>query len=479
MSEVAAAGALRRGPRLRGSNLNCEESPARLPLPTEEYGKDEQGVWRRVIIGSITGPKLHIECSARGSSQDALRKAWDQAWLRGALPMLNRESSAFATSLRIVDLFSGCGAMSLGVRLATESFGLHFESLLAADLNDSALDTYKLNFQPKTVLLGDLAALVSFIVGADGRLETASACAELTSLSGKVDLLIGGPPCQGHSDLNNHSRRTDPKNSLYLLVPAVAAVLKPRAVMIENVPAVVHDKMGVVATTERWLKDLGYHVVQAPVTLARIGIAQRRRRHVLLATLGSEVDLVGLLEIFETKERTTRWAMGDLADSKADIVFDRASVHTGENKKRIDWLFEKMEYDLPNCERPRCHRDKKHTYVSMYGRIRWDEPAQTVTSGYGSPGQGRYVHPSRRRTLTPHEAARLQFFPDSFRFIGKELAPTRTQLADMIGNAVPPKLSYILALLAIAACRAKELLAEANVIHEGEHPVLGASVNGS
>jgi DNA (cytosine-5)-methyltransferase 1 len=83
--------------------------------------------------------------------------------------------------------------------------------------------------------------------------------------------------------------------------------------------------------------------------------------------------------------------------------------------------------------------------------MRWDEPAQTITSGYGSPGQGRYVHPRRRRTLTPHEAARIQFFPDSFNFGEEKCLPGRTQLAVMIGNAVPPKLSYAMALGAMGA----------------------------
>jgi DNA (cytosine-5)-methyltransferase 1 len=75
----------------------------------------------------------------------------------------------------------------------------------------------------------------------------------------------------------------------------------------------------------------------------------------------------------------------------------------------------------------------------MYGRLWWDRPAQTITSGYGSMGQGRYVHPDGYRTLTPHEAARLQFFPDWFDF-GER---TRTAWADAIGNAVPMKLSYV------------------------------------
>jgi DNA (cytosine-5)-methyltransferase 1 len=84
-----------------------------------------------------------------------------------------------------------------------------------------------------------------------------------------------------------------------------------------------------------------------------------------------------------------------------------------------------------------------HSYKSVYGRLPWDRPAQTITTGFGSMGQGRFVHPKRRRTLTPHEAARLQFIPDHFRLDEVE---SKTALAEMIGNAVPPKLTYVFAL---------------------------------
>ena len=102
------------------------------------------------------------------------------------------------------------------------------------------------------------------------------------------------------------------------------------------------------------------------------------------------------------------------------------------------WLFEHGEHNLPNPERPTCHRTE-HSYRSMYGRLWWDEPAQTITSGFGSMGQGRYVHPLRQRTLTPHEAARLQFLPDFMAF--DLVKTTRSALATMIGNAAPPMLT--------------------------------------
>ncbi len=99
-----------------------------------------------------------------------------------------------------------------------------------------------------------------------------------------------------------------------------------------------------------------------------------------------------------------------------------------------------------------CHRDPNHKYKSMYGRLDWDKPAQTITTGFGSPGQGRYLHPSQLRTLTPHEAARLQFFPDwyDFRSVTK-----RKRLQEMVGNAVPPKLGYLLTLDVLSDVKAQ------------------------
>ncbi len=134
------------------------------------------------------------------------------------------------------------------------------------------------------------------------------------------------------------------------------------------------------------------------------------------------------------------WAIDDLLDIDNDTVFDTPANSSATNKKRIDYLFDHDIYDLPNSERPDCHRLKNHSYTAVYGRMYWDIPAPTITGGFGSNGQGRFVHPKRRRTITPHEAARLQFFPDYFDFGDVK----RRELQQIIGNAVPSKASYII-----------------------------------
>ena len=108
-----------------------------------------------------------------------------------------------------------------------------------------------------------------------------------------------------------------------------------------------------------------------------------------------------------------------------------------DNQKRMNLMLRYNWYDLPNRYRPPCHQDGTHTYTSMYGRLRWDRPAQTITRGFSSIGQGRYMHPDRARALTHHEAARIQGFPDYFDFTD---VTARSELAVIIANAVPPPL---------------------------------------
>jgi len=213
-------------------------------------------------------------------------------------------------------------------------------------------------------------------------------------------------------------------------------------VLIENVPAVVHDRRGVVRAAMDSLERSGFSVAQRVLELVNLEVAQTRRRHVLLAVRGSEVvgDLDKLLAPGVGPNRSLKWAIGDLADSDFETVLDTPSRPSPTNLARMLYLLETGEFDLPNRLRPNCHRGD-HSYVSMYGRLRWDFPAQTITSGFGSIGQGRYMHPDKPRALTPHEAARIQGFPDYFDFSATR---TRTELAVIIGNAVPPQLAETL-----------------------------------
>jgi DNA (cytosine-5)-methyltransferase 1 len=187
----------------------------------------------------------------------------------------------------------------------------------------------------------------------------------------------------------------------------------------------------------------------------KIGVAQTRKRMLLAASrvAGFDVNLSRIVRAAETPERPLSWACGDLLGKENPArPLDAPSTHSPTNQARIKYLFDHELHNLPDSERPDCHRLKPHTYPAVYGRMWWDRPAPTITGGFACCGRGRFVHPLRERTLTPHEAARVQFFPDFFDF--GDYCPT--QLQRVIGNAVPAKAGYVLALpLLLAALEAE------------------------
>ena len=156
-----------------------------------------------------------------------------------------------------------------------------------------------------------------------------------------------------------------------------------------------------------------------------------------------DVNVDSIVRNAQLPERPISWAIRDLLNSyKPGDPFDGAATHAPVNQARIHYLFEHDLYNLPDEQQPDCHRLKVNTYPCVYGRMWWDRPSSTITCGFACCGRGRFIHPLRERTLTPHEAARVQFFPDFFDFSG--LAPTQLHLA--IGNAVPAKAGYVLAM---------------------------------
>jgi DNA (cytosine-5)-methyltransferase 1 len=367
----------------------------------------------------------------------------DKAFLRKKI----RPARSAGPKLRLVDLFSGCGGMTLGAFEAARSLGYDVEVVLAMELDEPIRAIYDANFPSLiTTLRANVADRFDGAVGKALTFREKKTKQEV----GEVDLLLGGPPCQGNSNLNNHTRRRDPKNALYLRMLRAVEVLEPNAVIIENVPDVRHATNRAVTRSINRLRALGYQGIDPVVPAAQLGVPQLRTRHALVAARDVAALSSTDLEIkSKAKPRSLRWAIGDLIDAASSGPFHGASRLSTENEKRARYLLEKNLFDLPNHLRPECHRDKpKHRYKSMYGRLRWDQPAQTITTGFGSPGQGRYLHPSELRTLTPHEAARLQFFPDWFDF---STAVHRRVLADSIGNAVPPKLAFALVRLSLLA----------------------------
>jgi len=363
----------------------------------------------------------------------------DDVWLK----MKKRPKVEGVRTIRTVDLFAGCGGLVTGTMEACRRLKLGHSVELANEWDQEAMNVFESNLRPNVAICGDVSELF------DGALDAK----RLTSTEKKLlkehpeirdpDLLTGGPPCQGHSDLNNHSRREDPRNALYYRMIRAAWVLKPKAIIIENVSTVIHSKEGVVEQSAELLQEMGYHVETVMLWANEFGVPQKRKRHFLLASRISQPD-VSILDQYRIEEnRTLHWAIGDLIDEyDEDDIYNTPANSSAENRSRMKWLIDNDKWDLPNHLRPICHQ-KGHNYPAVYGRMKWTEPSSTITVGFGSNGQGRFTHPSARpgRPLTPHEAARIQTFPDWFSFNGHK----RSTMSKTIGNAVPPLLAMYVA----------------------------------
>ena len=373
----------------------------------------------------------------------------DSSWLR-----LKEKppSTSPKNTIRICDLFSGCGGMSVGVEEACRALQMEVEPVLAWDILEGAKRTYQRNFSPKYFREDPIESIIDGELGAP---PTSSEEALLSKL-GVIDIVVGGPPCQGHSDLNNHSRRDDERNELYMRMTRFIELTRPKIAIIENVLTVRRAKSEVVQRTVDFLRDCGYGAEQQTIRAIDLGIPQDRRRHFTIATLG-KLPPLGYLNCKRVdKPRPVMWGIFDLMAVEGTTTFDTPAKHQIQNRERIAWLFgegwDKWEveelntsgdpqkpeaYNLPNHRRPKCHQNG-HNYPAVYGRMSPSLPSPTITTGFGSTGQGRFVHPHKQRSLTPHEAARLQGFPDFFDF---STETGRVSLQTLIGNAVPPPMA--------------------------------------
>ncbi len=336
--------------------------------------------------------------------------------------------------LRAADIFSGCGGITLGLHEACAGSGLKLKMVMACDMFPAAERSYRENFRPTEFLNKPIQTYI------DGEISAPKTENEerLVNRLGGIDIVVGGPPCQGNSNLNNHTRGDDPRNELYMRMIRFVELFQPKIVLIENVRGVSSNKQKVVSRAKEHLRKFGYSVSHGVVRGHEIGIPQTRVRHFTVAVRmkGANVSFNQFSEPTVKTPRNLEWAINDLQgmEPPSESIFYRTPSPKTVNQARMDYFIGTDEYNLPNHERPPCQQGD-HTYPAVYGRMRWDEPAPTLTTGFGCNGRGRFTHPEGGRVLTPHEAARVQTFPDYYDFT---MIEERTDLHHLIGNAVPP-----------------------------------------
>jgi len=248
------------------------------------------------------------------------------------------------------------------------------------------------------------------------------------------------PPCQGFSTirrLNKKRNKRDDRNNLVLQYLRFVKELKPLTIMMENVPGLVNYTLFKKVFQE--LQRLGYSPKMQPVKIQQYGVPQRRQRLVLVGSLLGDLDIAK-----PTGEKVTvRDMIGHLeaVSNTKDPVHRIVASHNVEVMKRIKATPKDggSRADVPEFELA-CHKRDNVGFRDIYGRLRWDDFASTITGGCLNPSKGRFLHPERNRAITAREAALLQTFPQNYKF---PATISKTSISLMIGNALPPKFSFI------------------------------------
>jgi DNA (cytosine-5)-methyltransferase 1 len=317
-----------------------------------------------------------------------------------------------------IDLFSGCGGLTVGLKKAG------FRVLGAVDVNPLSVKTYKANHRDVEVWESNIRVL-----------KPADLLQKIGLNEGELDLLAGCPPCQGFSTmrtLNGAVNVADPRNDLLLEFQRFVEALRPRAVMMENVPGLADDERFVAFC--RKMKNLGYLGNHRVLNAAEYGVPQRRRRLIYLAGLGMEIPFAGKA----AKMKTVEDAIDGLpkAGQSGDPVHDMPENRTPKVLEIIRLIPKDggSRRDLPEKYQLECHK-RCTGFKDVYGRMAWKDVAPTITSGCFNPSKGRFLHPEEDRAITMREAALLQGFPRRYKF---PTTDNKSAVALMIGNALPP-----------------------------------------
>ncbi len=355
--------------------------------------------------------------------------------------------------LKAVDLFCGCGGISCGMQLAG------FDVIAGIDIEPKYLVTFSHNFPNAKSLDLDIS-----------KISPEEFMDKIGVVPGELDLLAGGPPCQGFSKNvpRKHRYIDDPNNKLIKAFLDYCESIKPKMVLMENVAEMKNGFNQ--AYTEEILERLteeGYTVTYEVLNAADYGVPQRRRRAFFVANRfgvkfklppRTHVERKNQLSLIGLPQHITVWeAIGDLPSLKIGegeeyMPYAKAPFTEYQKIMRGDLtrvrnhqakLLKPLQYERLAALQPGQglkdlpkHLQTKGGYSGAYGRLTKDMIAPTITRWVFHPGSGRWGHPVDIRLITIREAARLQSFPDWFEFEG-----SYTQQAGQLGNAVPPLLA--------------------------------------
>ena len=317
--------------------------------------------------------------------------------------------------MKYIDLFSGAGGMSFGF------LAQNFENVLSIDIDKDSVKTYKRNMPNHNVIQSDISKLTDVEIK------------EIVN-DNRVDVVIGGPPCQGFSIAGNIGRKfiEDERNYLFLEFLRVVKIINPKIFVMENVARLAtHNRGETIKEICTQFESLGYDVKYEVLDSSLYGVPQVRNRIFVVGTKGCTFNFP---KPYKVNPMTVKEAIDDLPTLENGEVSEVPNHFAMKHTKQ---MLDKMSYvksggtrvDIPEKIRPKSGDARK------YIRYDKDRPSITIT------GDMRKVfHYEQNRALSPRELARIQTFPDDFIFEGKSIS-----IQQQIGNAVPPKLSEAIA----------------------------------
>ena len=377
--------------------------------------------------------------------------------------------------MKCIDLFAGAGGLSCGLSQAG------FTTILANELVPQYAETYQHNHQEAELVVGDIKDLC------ERDLRKSLGVSE-----GQIDLVAGGPPCQGFSINAPIRTLDDPRNHLFKDFLRVVRALLPKAVMIENVPGIVSLGKGtVIEQIYRDLNSMGYKVDHRILFAAHYGVPQMRFRTVIIGIKGAGNRIIEFPKPTYYATAVTNFAKAQelclkvsplldptlkVATSVSDAFSDLPEIANGQvnspvayrttpetsyqqylradcsdlsqhhcakiaqiNVERLRFIPQGGSWrDIPLNLLPKgLQRARRSDHTKRYGRLHPDALCSTVLTKC-DPHWGSFFHPTQERVISVREAARIQSFPDSYEFKG-----SITQQYEQIGNAVPPLLARV------------------------------------
>jgi DNA (cytosine-5)-methyltransferase 1 len=376
---------------------------------------------------------------------------------------------------KLIDLFSGVGGISTGFHWAG------FTTVLANEFDKEIGEAYKANFPETNTIIEDVRK-INFI----------QVMKDLNIKKGEIDVIAGGPPCQGFSMANRKRIEQDDRNLLFLEFVRAVKIFQPKCFLIENVVGMTAEKVAiksseknVVDSMTEFFHDIGYQISFKSFKAEEHGVPQIRRRVIVIGTrLENKFDDLKYLRIGNLKkEFLSKEDLSRVKDIQHTLFFDEINtgikypttvweaisdlpqIESGEGEAKMKYLSKpKNEYQKflrqnsnavynhfctphskdvieriklikqgENFNHLPIDLQTKSVHSGAFGRLVADSLSPTITTRFDTPSTGRVIHPYLNRTLTVREAARIQSFPDDFKFLG-----SRTSQGKQVGNAVPP-----------------------------------------